>query len=51
MKSRLCLLGDLARHIMLDSADTVSLYVTTGSDTLMAIPAWSSSKSFRQISK
>ena len=51
MNRRLCLLGDFDRHIWLDSALTVSRYDTTGSDTLMGMQAWSSSRSFRQISK
>jgi len=51
MYSRLCLLGDFERHMTLDSALTVSRYETTGSDFLRGIQAWSSSRSFRQISK
>jgi len=35
----------------LDSALTVSRYETTGSDFLRGMQAWSSSRSFRQISK
>merc|ERR1719150_1275506 len=37
--------------MMLDSSETVSLYDTTGSDFLRGMQAWSSSKSFRQISR
>lgn len=51
MKRRLCLLGDLERHKCLDTANTVSRYDTTGSDFLSGIQAWSSSKSFKQISR
>merc|ERR1719447_262423 len=51
MNSLLCLLGDFERHIMLGSSETVSLYDTTGSDFLRGMQAWSSSKSFRQISR
>lgn len=51
MKRRLCLLGDLDRHIWLDSSVTVSRYDTTGSDFLIGMQAWSSSKSFKQISR
>merc|ERR1719505_290029 len=36
---------------MLDSSETVSLQDTTGSDFLRGMQAWSSSKSFRQISR
>src|SRR3954447_20225130 len=36
---------------MLDFCPTVSRYGTTGSPILRGTPAWSSSKSFRQISK
>ena len=32
MNKRLCLLGDLDKHIRSDSSLTVSLYDTTGSD-------------------
>merc|ERR1719470_26489 len=42
MNNLLCLLGDLDRHIMYDSS---------GSDFLRGICAWSSSRSFRQISR
>eukprot|EP01147_Barroeca_monosierra_P008049 gene8048-gene603 len=51
MKRRLCLLGDFDRHIILDSSETVSRYETTGSDFLIGICAWSSSRSLRQISR
>merc|ERR1719499_2215841 len=51
MNNLLCLLGDLDRHIWLDSSDTVSLYDTTGSDFFSGIWAWSSSRSLRQISR
>lgn len=51
MKRRLCLLGDFDRHIWLDSSLTVSRYETTGSDFLIGIQAWSSSRSFKQISR
>mmetsp|Transcript_17689 Transcript_17689/g.29905 ORF Transcript_17689/g.29905 Transcript_17689/m.29905 type:complete len:271 (+) Transcript_17689:531-1343(+) len=49
-KSLLCLLGDLERHIWLDSSVTVSLYWTTGSPTLISHLAYSSTRSLRQIS-
>ena len=48
---RLCLLGDLERHVCEETSLTVSRYDTTGSDFLRGIQAWSSSRSFRQISK
>ena len=51
MNSRLCLLGDFERHMTLDSSLTVSRYETTGSDFFRGMQAWSSSRSFKQISK
>lgn len=39
MNSRLCLLGDLDRHVLSDSSVTVSRYDTTGSDTLIGMQA------------
>ena len=51
MNNLLCLLGDLDRQVMYDSALTVSRYETTGGDLMSGMPAWSSSKSFKQISK
>merc|ERR1712168_1413785 len=51
MKILLCLLGDLDRHMISDSSVTDSLYDTTGSDFLSGMPAWSSSRSLRQISR
>merc|ERR1711935_68317 len=51
MYRRLCLLGDLDRHMTDDSSVTVSRYDTTGSDLTMGTQAWSSSRSFKQISK
>merc|ERR1711865_758675 len=47
---RLCLLGDLARHVCVDSVVTVSRYETTGSDMMKSHCAYSSLKSFKQIS-
>src|SRR3954452_23730374 len=51
MYRRLCLLGDLERAVMLDVPATVSRYCTTGSEKRRGTPAWSSSRSFKQISK
>merc|ERR1711962_100892 len=51
MYKRLCLLGDFERQSSVDSSPTVSLYDTTGSVFFKGIPAWSSSRSFKQISK
>lgn len=51
MNNLLCLLGDFDRHMMEDSSVTVSRYETTGSDFFNGIPAWSSSRSLRQISR
>merc|ERR1719424_888393 len=47
---RLCLLGDLARQVCEDSTVTVSRYATTGSLMTKSHCAYSSLKSFRQIS-
>merc|ERR1719187_3144504 len=44
-------MGDLDRHTLSDSAPTVSLYDTTGSVFFRGMPAWSSSRSLRQISR
>jgi len=49
-KSLLCLLGDFAKQTYEDSAVTVSLYVTIGSDFIISTPENSFSKSFKQIS-
>ena len=51
MNRRLCLLGDFERHTLSDSSLTVSRYETTGSETFSGMQAWSSSRSFRQISR
>lgn len=48
--SLLCLFGDLDKHVLSDSAVTVSLYDTTGSDSIISILANVSLKSLRQIS-
>merc|ERR1719356_1511152 len=47
---RLCLFGDLARQVWLEVSLTVSRYDTTGSDTMNSHWAYSSRKSFKQIS-
>merc|ERR1712127_657929 len=51
MYRRLCLLGDLDRHMRSDSPVIDSRYDTTGSDLISGIWAWSSSRSLRQISR
>ena len=48
---RLCLLGDLLRAGFSPAEVTVSRKDTTGSFLIMGIQAWSSSRSFKQISK
>eukprot|EP01139_Manchomonas_bermudensis_P019047 Amastigsp_a676327_4345.p3 type:complete len:327 gc:universal Amastigsp_a676327_4345:366-1346(+) len=50
-KMRLCLLADLERQVRSERAVTVSRYETTGSETLISMPAWSSARSLRQISR
>merc|ERR1719226_478578 len=47
---RLCLFGDFARHVCDDVSLTVSRYDTTGSETMNSHCAYSSRRSFRQIS-
>merc|ERR1712072_859670 len=47
---RLCLFGDLDKQVWLDSPPTVSRYETTGSDMMKSHCAYSSRKSFKQIS-
>merc|ERR1719282_662228 len=47
---RLCLFGDLARTVWVESSPTVSRYDTTGSETEKSHCAYSSRKSFKQIS-
>merc|ERR1719482_2702899 len=46
----MCLLGDLAKHVCEDSHVTVSRYETTGSVMTKSHCAYSSRKSFKQIS-
>merc|ERR1712072_664112 len=47
---RLCLFGDLDKQVWLDSPPTVSRYDTTGSDMMKSHCAYSSRRSFKQIS-
>merc|ERR1712072_656301 len=47
---RLCLFGDLDKQVWLDSPPTVSRYETTGSDMMKSHCAYSSRRSFKQIS-
>jgi hypothetical protein len=46
----LCLFGDFDIQSNLDSASTVSLYVTIGSDSISSILQYSFLRSFKQIS-
>merc|ERR1719460_1698367 len=50
MYMRLCLFGDFAKQVWLEVPPTVSRYDTTGSDMIKSHWAYSSRKSFKQIS-